>query len=148
MSPDEKLNTEQVAKKTAYWLDLAEYDMDVARTMMTAHHLLYVGFMCHQVAEKSLKGLYVLTAQVDPPYIHALVKLAKLSNSYDELSPEDQALLDELEPLNIEARYPAQKEAVLKSLTAIRCRELIKGTERLLLWIKTKCDAVLSDMRK
>jgi HEPN domain-containing protein len=96
--------------------------------------------MCHQVAEKGLKGLYVIAAHATPPYIHALVKLARLSNTYNELSREDQTLLDLLEPLNIEARYPAQKDAVLQSLTVERCRELIQGTERLLLWIKEKCD--------
>lgn len=109
--------------------------------MLVSGHLLYVGFMCHQVAEKGLKGLFVIMAHATPPYSHALVKLAKLSNIFDELRPEDQVLLDLMEPLNIEARYPTQKSAVLQSLTAERCRELIDGTERLLLWIKEKCDA-------
>ena len=146
MSPDEQLDAKQVARQVAYWLDLADYDMAVARTMLIAGHLLYVGFMCHQVAEKGLKGFYVITAHATPPLIHALVKLAKLSDIYDELPTDDQALLDLMEPLNIEARYPAQKEAVLQSLTPTRCRELIEGTERLLLWIKEKCDAELKNM--
>lgn len=120
--------------------------MAVARTMLVGGHLLYVGFMCHQVVEKGLKGLYVIAAHTTPPYIHALVKLAKLSNIYDELSPEEQALLDVLEPLNIEARYPAQKVAVLQSLTAERCRMMIQGTERFLLWIKEKCGNELKNM--
>lgn len=146
MASEKQLNTDQVARQVAYWLDLAEYDMAVARTMLTNGHLLYVGFMCHQVTEKSLKSLYVLAKHAPPPYIHALVKLAKLSNSYDDLSLEDKSLLDLMEPLNIEARYPAQKEVLMQSLTAERCRELIAATERLLLWIKKKCDVALKNM--
>ena len=142
----QKLKTEQVARQVSYWLDIADYDMAVARTMLSGGHFLYVGFMCHQVAEKGLKALYAGTVQVTPPFTHALVKLAKLSNSYDELHPEDQALLDLLEPLNIEARYPTQKAVVMQSLTAERCRMLIQGTERLLQWIHEKCDVALKNM--
>lgn len=146
MAADERLSVEQVARQVDYWLDLAEYDMATARLMLTCGHLLYVGFMCHQVVEKGLKAVYVLVAQATPPFIHALVKLAKLAHVYDALRPEEQALLDLLEPLNIEARYPSQKKAVMQSLTPERCRVLITDTEQLLLWIKAKCDAELKNM--
>lgn len=116
--------------------------------MLVGGHFLYVGFMCHQVVEKGLKGWYVITERATPPYIHALVKLAKLSKAYDLLSTEEKALLDILEPLNIEARYPSQKNAVLQSLTSERCQKLISDTERILIWIKAKCDAELKDTRK
>ena len=52
---------------------------------------------------------------------------------------ETQAdFIDELEPLNIEARYPSYKERLLKSLTAQRCQALIEQTDELRTWIKNK----------
>ena len=139
MTQNIPLTEEQIERQTSYWLDLADYDMATARTMLIGGHYLYVGFMCHQMIEKGLKGLYVSTLKEQPPFSHALVKLAKLAQAYDFLPPKEQALLDMLEPLNIEARYPSQKDALLQALTAERCKMLIADTERLLIWIKSKC---------
>ncbi|WP_201448100.1 MULTISPECIES: HEPN domain-containing protein [Acutalibacter] len=47
--------------------------------------------------------------------------------------------MDVLNPLNIEARYPLNKEKLLRSLTESRCEDLIRKAEKLLTWIKTKC---------
>lgn len=46
-------------EKIRYWIDLAEYDLETARVMLTGKRFLYVGFMCHQAIEKILKGYYV-----------------------------------------------------------------------------------------
>lgn len=40
-----------------YWFDMAEYDLATARAMLATKRFLYVGFMCHQVIEKSLKAI-------------------------------------------------------------------------------------------
>ncbi|MDR3263217.1 MAG: HEPN domain-containing protein [Clostridiales bacterium] len=44
--------------------------------------------------------------------------------------------MDELNPLNIEARYPEYKEQIAKTLTPERCKAIIAKTEELLCWIK------------
>lgn len=54
------------------------------------------------------------------------------------MSEEQLDFIDELEPLNIEARYPSYKERLLNSLTADRCKELIKQTDELRIWIKSR----------
>lgn len=41
-------------EKVAYWLDIADYDMDTAQAMYGTGRWLYVGFMCHQVVENVL----------------------------------------------------------------------------------------------
>ena len=41
-------------EKTAYWLDLADYDIETAEGLFVVKRWLYVGFMCHQVIEKTL----------------------------------------------------------------------------------------------
>lgn len=48
-------------------------------------------------------------------------------------------LLDMLSPLNIEARYPLQKERLLASLTVSRCEQMIQETEVLYQRIRKKC---------
>ena len=54
------------------------------------------------------------------------------------MSEEQTDFIDELEPLNIEARYPSYKERLMKSLTSDRCKELIEQTDKLRIWIKSK----------
>lgn len=75
----------------------------------------------------------------EPPLkIHSLSRLAERSDLDKEMTDEQLDFIDELEPLNIEARYPSYKERLMKSLTAERCRELIKQTNELRTWIKSK----------
>jgi hypothetical protein len=47
-------------------------------------------------------------------------------------------IVDHIEPLNIEARYPSHKERLLKSLSHDKCREIIKNTLELQKWIKER----------
>jgi HEPN domain-containing protein len=104
--------------------------------MQNAGRYLYVGFMCHQAIEKKLKGKFVKAKpEEDLPFIHNLVRLAKAAEIYGSLSVEQQKFLLELEPMNVEARYPRKKDEVYKSLTKERCEQLIKNTEELVKWL-------------
>ena len=126
--------------KTTYWFDSAEYDLQTASAMLETTRFLYVGFMCHQVVEKALKGIYVSrNPDAELPYIHKLQRLANLSGIYDQMSDAQRELLDTLSPLNIEARYPMHKELLMQSLTFERCKTMIQETEVLYAWLKTKC---------
>ena len=108
--------------------------------MQETKRFLYVGFMCHQTIEKALKGVYVSRKpEEELPYIHKLKRLANLAEISDEMNDPQLALLDTLSPLNIEARYPLHKAALMESLTPERCKELIEKTEEMLSWLKTKC---------
>jgi len=121
--------------KVQYWLDLADYDIETARAMLQTKRLLYVGFMCHQTAEKALKA--VITNNNDaPPKIHGLMKLAQLGEVYDTMSEGQKDLLDTLDPLNIAARYPEQKAKLAAMLTLETCKNILAETEALLCWIK------------
>ena len=46
--------------------------------------------------------------------------------------------IDQIEPLNIEARYPSYKERLLKSMNEQKGREILNETKQLQEWIKTK----------
>ncbi len=123
-------------EKIGYWLDMAEYDLETAKVMLKGKRFLYVGFMCHQVVEKALKGYYVHAKSGNPPYTHNLNYLAGESGIYDKMTEEQKDFVDLLEPLNVEARYPTYKERLMQSLTYQRCKEIIQKTEGLYQWIK------------
>jgi HEPN domain-containing protein len=119
----------------SYWIDIADYDLATAEAMLSTERYLYVGFMCHQTIEKLLKAYYVRVINDTPPYTHNLSRLASLSSIYPELSESQKDLLDMLEPLNVETRYPTQKDMILKSLTREKCEALIGMTKELSEWI-------------
>jgi HEPN domain-containing protein len=121
-----------------YWLETADYDFETAKTMLVGKRFLYVGFMCHQTIEKALKAYYVFKLPDAPPHTHNLSHLAKKADLYNNLSEQQKDLLDTLEPLNIEARYPTHKERIAQFLNEKRCEEIIKKTEEFYQWIKAK----------
>lgn len=123
-------------ERVSYWIDIAEYDLITAEAMLKTNRLLYVGFMCHLTIEKLLKAYYVNKRKDKPPYTHNLTLLATQSKIYDQLKEEQKDLLDTLEPLNIEARYPTDKDKILESLNYKKCEDLITETRGLAEWIK------------
>jgi len=138
MASDEPLTAEQIIRQVSYWLDLADYDIETARAMHSSQRLLYVAFMCHQVIEKALKGVYAERCQSIPPKIHSLVALAQNSGVYGEMTPTQQEFLIAMNHMNIEGRYPIDKDRLLAELTVSRCERMIFETEELLQWIKQK----------
>ena len=44
-------------QKYEHWLDIAQYDLETAKSMLLSGRWLYVAFMCQQAAEKLSKGL-------------------------------------------------------------------------------------------
>lgn len=124
--------------ETDYWIDLAHYDLETAKAMNRSQRYLYVGFMCHQVIEKALKAYYSRQFRDAPPYTHNLGVLAEKCGLYSAMSEEQKNFLDFLEPLNIEARYPTQKDKLLALLTGEKCTDIIRKTESELQWVMKK----------
>ena len=126
-------------QKVRYWTSLAEYDIETAGAMLRTGRFLYVGFMCHQAVEKMLKAAWQATHISEvPPRIHNLERLATEAGLLDDLSTRQRTLLVELEPLNVEARYPSHKTALLKKLTKRYCTALVGRATRLTAWIEKR----------
>jgi HEPN domain-containing protein len=123
-------------EKVRYWIQIAEYDLETARVVLSGKRFLYVGFMCHQVIEKMFKGYYVHARDDNPPFSHNLSYLAKKSGIYEDLTEAQKDLLDLLDPLNVETRYPTHKERLTQFLNEDRCRDIIAKTEGLYEWIR------------
>ena len=123
-------------KRVKYWIDLADYDLATAEAMLQSGRDLYVGFMCHQTVEKLFKAYYCLKKDEIPPYSHNLNHLAGKSGILELIPDNFGEFINILEPLNIEARYPTQKELLLKSLTRSKCDEIFSETKQLHQWVK------------
>jgi len=122
--------------KSQYWLEIAEYDLETARAMLQTGRYLYVGFMCHQVIEKTLKAALEKIG-IDPPKIHRLRKLAELAELYQNMSEDQHHFLSLLEPLNIEARYPDEIMRIGSELTVERCKFFVTKSQEMCEWIKS-----------
>jgi len=123
-------------EKVQHWIKLSDYDLETALVMLNTGRYLYVGFMCHQVIEKIFKAVYSKSKEDTPPYTHDIEYLALKSGFYETLSNEQQDFIGELNPLNIEARYPEYKQEISKILTPLKCDNLLKETTKLQLWTK------------
>ncbi len=64
------------------------------------------------------------------PFTHSLSFFAKRGEFYDLFTEEQKDFIDQIEPLNIEARYPFHKERLMKSLTDSKCLEIIQKLKR------------------
>ena len=124
--------------KVAYWLDIADYDLETAEAMYSTSRWLYVSFMCHQAIEKTLKAYWCATQSNDPPYTHSHIRLADGCGLYVQLTDEQRDFLDVIANYNIEARYPEDKECLSQTLTKKFCRQMIDETKTLLQWIKDR----------
>jgi HEPN domain-containing protein len=126
---DEKIN---------YWLDIAEYDLATAEAVLKAERYLYVGFMCHQAIEKTLKAHYQLLKGKIPPKTHNILFLLKETALFDSLSDQQKAFMEMLRPMNIETRYPEVKDRLFKSLDREKCTKILHETREMHAWIKEK----------
>jgi HEPN domain-containing protein len=127
-----------LTEKIKYWLDLSEYDLETAQAMLKSKRFLYVGFMCHQTIEKVLKAFYVKAKKKTPPYTHNLIYLAEISGLYTDFSEIQKDFLDNIQPFYIEARYPAHKASLFKTLTPQKCKQILEETSKIYIWTKQK----------
>jgi HEPN domain-containing protein len=128
----------KMINKTVYWLELCDDDLITAKVLLEKGRFLHMGFFCHLIVEKALKA--VVSSQMDdaPPKIHNLITLAQRSGVYVDLSEEQLGLLEQLNPLQIEARYPEHKDNLTTTLTYEKCQIMYNETEAFLCWIKQK----------
>jgi hypothetical protein len=72
------------------------------------------------------------------PYRHELDFPARNGEFHEMLNEEQIALIDVLNPLNIEARYPDYKNRISQSLNRAICENLLDQVKILQQWTKEK----------
>ena len=120
------------------WLEIVSEDLSVAEVLYKTGHWLYVGFMCHQVIEKTLKAYWCVCRDDDPPYIHDHVRIATGCGIYTKMSEEQKDFLEGIKRLNIEARYQEIKDAVARSLNRDNTAKILETTKQMNAWILQK----------
>ncbi len=121
--------------KIEYWLDIAQYDMDTARTMYENGRYLYAVFMCQQATEKILKANYIQLFNKEAPMTHNIIYLASLLDL--NLSPEQTETAATLTTYYIEGRYPSYKKKLSMLVDNNKSYTLLKQTEAFFLWLKS-----------
>jgi HEPN domain-containing protein len=129
--------TRGLSDSPRYWIERVEYDLETAKAMLQTGRYLYVGFMCQQVIEKALKAV-IARGGVKPPRIHNLARLAELAGILEQMSEEQLSVLDSLEPMHIEGRYPGDSDHLARTLNTERCTLMLAQTEELCKWIRAK----------
>ena len=124
--------------KVDYWIELCDDDLKAAKNLLFSKDYLWMGFICHLIAEKSIKAVVASTTSEVPPKIHHLLRLAERAGINEELNEAQKTLLSKLMPLQIEARYPEHKAKIAAILTNDYCTELLEETEEFLCWIKER----------
>lgn len=126
-----------ITDKIEYWIELSDYDIDVANSLYESKKNLYVGYFCHLFIEKILKAYYCFSKENEPPYTHNLLKLANSSELINLLNNKQLNTINELIPLNIEGRYPTDKKALSDYLTNDKLIELLNDSIEMQKWIKS-----------
>ncbi len=124
-------------EKIEYWMELAEDDFITAEIVLKSKRFLHFGFLCHLSIEKLLKAYYWKSKSLEPPYTHSLLILSAKSGLEDLLEERYKKLLYKLMPLNIEARYPSNKQEIYKQLSQEYCEELFAEVKEFSAWIMT-----------
>lgn len=122
-------------EKIKRWLSIVDEDLSVADDLYKTGHWLYVGFMCHQVIEKTLKAYWCVCRDDDPPYLHDHDRIAKGCGLYTKMSEEQKDFLQGIRDLNIEARYQDAKDAASRTLNSDNTAKILETTKQLHEWI-------------
>jgi len=127
------MNTEE---KVAYWLDIAQYDLETAKSIQQSGRYVYTVFMCQQAVEKLLKALYLKKYEKEAPRSHSLVYLEGLLNL--KLDEPQRELLAELTSYYIEGRYPTYKQKTSQLVNEAKANELLKKTLETFIWLSSQ----------
>jgi HEPN domain-containing protein len=91
-------------------------------------------FTLHLALEKLLKGYYMKLRGKVPPKTHSLLYfIGELSL---QLPQDEQSLLEELEGMGIEARYPPSLDDTLQWLTPEKVVNTLTRSQLVFTWIK------------
>jgi len=119
-----------VQRHIAYWRDSAMENWKDVIHCMKGDRIALAMFSTHMVVEKALKAHVVKNTKKLPPMIHNLISLADLAGL--KLTVQQLQLFAELNPLNIEARYPGN---INKMPAKKEAESLVKRTKVVLEWL-------------
>jgi HEPN domain-containing protein len=126
-------------EKYAYWLELAQYDLDSADAMYSSGRWFYVVFMCQQAVEKLCKGVYNFYIDDNVPKIHNIrFLLSKIEVELAMVIPvETYSLADSLSAYYLNNRYPDFKERPGLQVNEETAKDFLQKTKEVYTWLLT-----------
>lgn len=121
-----------------YWLNESKENFDTAQILYRNNKFLETAFFCQLSTEKMLKAFIAKRTETMPPKIHNLLSLANKANLDNELSESQLEFLTDLNPFQLEGRYPGDREILLKKTPKSEFAGLLKRTEVELQWLEQK----------
>ncbi len=125
-----------IEKTVGYWLESAEYDMDVADAMYEKGKYPYALFMGHLALEKLLKALVVKNTHKHAPYTHSLPLLA--SQLQIEIPQKIMNRLARFMEFHFEARYPKEQKKFYSKCTKKFADKNLQEIKEVFAWLKKK----------
>ncbi len=122
-----------IEKHISHWRTGAEEDFEVADQLIKSNKIRHGLFFLHLTLEKIIKAHVCRHTEDIAPRIHNLVRLAELSGIVFDTEQLD--LLSEMNPCNIEGRYPELWEALPSQQEA---KMLVTKTEDVLKCLKNQ----------
>lgn len=126
-----KIGTEKLIK---YWIETSDDDFETMLAMFETKRYSWALFVGHLMIEKLLKAYYVKSKQDFPPFIHNLLRLAKLSEI--GMTEEQKVFFVTVTAFNINARYDDYKMSFQKKCTLEYTAKWINELKTQRLWIK------------
>ena len=126
-------------EKYEYWLDIAEYDLESAKTMFTGGRWLYVVFMCQQAIEKLVKGLYILYVDDSVPRIHDISEIFKRFEDKLPIAVSEKKynLFDIFSGYYLNNRYPEYMGKLSSQISEEEAKEILSQTKEEFKWLLT-----------
>ena len=121
------------------WLEQVEEDLLAAEALYHSGRWLYIGFLCHQAIEKTIKAYWFACCEDEPIYLHNHFRLLEGCGLKVELSPEQRRFIEIMSPMYIAARYPEYKNQVARMLNEKGSAYIIEETKKFNQWILQKC---------
>jgi len=125
-----------LADAIKYWVDEAKEDLITAKALLESKRYLECGFFCHLAIEKIFKALILHNTNVVPPKSHNLIFLAKKSGILAQLDESMKDLIADLQPFNIEGRYPEDRRKILESTPKRVFHEILIKTKEGIKWLE------------
>ncbi len=118
------------------WVKQAEYDLNASERMLESNLPAHATFTIHLALEKILKACYIHKTSKNPPKTHSLLFFTGALAI--TLPSEGQKLLEELEGMGIEARYPPDLDQTLQELPIERVQNILEKAKKVFVWIKAE----------
>lgn len=126
-------------QKYEYWLDIAQYDLETAKSMLSSGRWLYVVFMCQQAVEKLSKGLYTLYVDDNVPRIH---NIRTIIEYFDDKLPipipyKNFDFFDTLSAYYLNNRYPDFISKLSSQVKEPEAKKILHQAEEVFAWLLT-----------